>query len=274
MPLFVPSTEFQRRPKRALRFAFRGNELLLTEAGDLPTADDPRLASLAPVRTQFLGTLDGEPCLSVELATETLPPAGLRFQNLRELYLVLPEPLLSLVGRALQTIEWDRAHQFCGACGAPTIPHDRQRARVCSNPSCRREHYPRVSPVVIVAVERGPEILMARSPHFPPGIYGVLAGFVDPGETAEDAARREVFEETGIRIGRLRYFASQPWPFPHSLMFGFQAEYESGDIVCQADEIEDAAFFHVDSLPPTFPGNVTVSQWLLHDFIARKQSKV
>ena len=124
---------------------------------------------------------------------------------------------------------------------------------------------------MIVAVERGDEILLARSPHFPPGIFSVLAGFVEPGESAEDAVIREVHEETGITCGDVRYFGSQPWPFPNSLMLGFTAQYESGDIRLEDPEIEAADFFHYDDLPTTFPGNVSISQWLLNDFVARKR---
>ena len=122
---------------------------------------------------------------------------------------------------------------------------------------------------VVVAVERGEEILLARSPHFPRGIYSVLAGFVEPGESAEECVRREVHEETGVHVTDVRYFASQPWPFPHSLMLGFTARYAGGTVRPAAGEIEDAAFFHVDALPKTFAGRTSISQWLLEDFRRR-----
>ena len=122
---------------------------------------------------------------------------------------------------------------------------------------------------IIVAVERGSEILLGRSPHFPPGLYSALAGFVDAGESAEQAVHREIHEETGLRIGKLRYFASQPWPFPHALMLGYQAEYEGGDIICAPDEIEDARFFHVDALPAVFPTRYAMASLLLRDFCLR-----
>ena len=154
--------------------------------------------------------------------------------------------------RALELLEFDRSHRFCGQCGAPTALATRPALmRRCTNPDCGREHYPRVSPVVIVAVERGAEILLGRSPHFPPGLYSALAGFVDAGESAEQAVHREIHEETGLRIGRLRYFASQPWPFPHSLMTGFIADYAGGDIVCQPQEIAEAYWCKLTNLPET-----------------------
>ena len=117
-----------------------------------------------------------------------------------------------------------------------------------------------------MAVERGAEILLGRSPHCPPGLYSTLAGFVDAGESAEQAVHREIHEETGLRIGRLRYFASQPWPFPHALMLGYQAEYEAGEIICAPDEIEDARFFHVDALPAVFPTRYAMATRLRRDF--------
>lgn len=126
--------------------------------------------------------------------------------------------------------------------------------------------------MVIVAVERDNEILLARSPHFPPEIYSMIAGFVEAGESAEEAVKREVMEETGIEIDNVRYFASQSWPRPSELILGFQADYKSGVAVGNPNEIEHAAFFHVNALPKTFAGNITVSQWLLADFCRRHTS--
>jgi NAD+ diphosphatase len=131
--------------------------------------------------------------------------------------------------------------------------------------------YPRLSPAMIVAVERGNEILLARSAHFPPGIFSVLAGFVEPGESAEEAVIREVFEETAIVVKDVRYFGSQPWPYPNSLMLGFTAAYESGEINTENDEIEAAGWYAAAELPSTFPGSISISQWLLNDFIERNR---
>jgi NAD+ diphosphatase len=131
--------------------------------------------------------------------------------------------------------------------------------------------YPRLAPAMIVAVERGNEILLGRSPHFPAGIYSVLAGFVEPGESAEEAVIREVYEETNIVCDNVQYYSSQAWPFPNSLMLGFTAQYVSGNVDTEADELEDADWFAFDDLPTTFPGNISISQWLLNDFIERKR---
>jgi NAD+ diphosphatase len=122
---------------------------------------------------------------------------------------------------------------------------------------------------MIVAVEKGNQILLARSPHFPPGIMSVLAGFVEPGESAEEAVMREVHEETSIVVKDVAYFASQAWPFPNSLMLGFRAIYDSGDIAIDGEEIVEADWFTADAMPTAFPGNISISQWLIHDFLTR-----
>jgi NAD+ diphosphatase len=266
---FVPSSRFQSSSGAGLWFAFRGRELLVSDAFGIPSLPSLAVLGLATTRAQYLGTLDGEACFSAELARDAEPPPGAQFRDLRQLYGRMRESLLSVAARAVQIMEWDRTHQFCGACAAPTVPHDKARSRVCSNPGCKLEHYPRLSPAIIVAVERGEEILLARSPHFPPNIFSVLAGFVDPGESVEDAVHREVFEETGLKLSNVRYFSSQPWPFPNSLMLGYQAEHAGGELVLDPEEIEEAAFFHVDALPAMFPGRVSISQWLIQDFCTR-----
>jgi len=248
-------------------FVLRGREVLLDADGGIPCGACPLVPAVG--RVQRLGELDGLPCYAVDLPGDAAAPAGAVFVDPKPQLDRLTQCAGSMLARALEIAEWDRSHRFCGACGAPTVQRGAAIARVCTNEACRREHFPRVSPVVIVAVERGEEILLGRSHHFPPGLYSVLAGFVDAGESAEEAAHREIFEETRLQIGDLRYFASQPWPFPHSLMLGYQARYVSGEIVCAPDEIEDAAFFRFDRLPSAFPLRATVAHWLIRDFCRR-----
>lgn len=267
MPRFVPSTAFTSISTGGVWFAFRRRALLLTEQFELPRGPSLNALGLEVVRAQLLGHVDGEPHLSAELPANIEPPPGMQFVELRPLFGKLSPELMALAGRAVQVMDWDRNHQFCGACGTPTRPHAQQRSRVC--PSCGLEAYPRISPAMIVAVERGDEILLARGPQTPPGIYSTLAGFVDPGESVEEAVHREVFEETGLQVNNVRYFGSQPWPFPNSLMLGFLADYESGEIVCQPDEIEDAKFFRFDALPTLYPGTISISKWLIADFLRR-----
>ena len=268
---FVPD---HRPPEQAgedaLLFAFWRRELLVTARNALPPVQHVDACGIEAVRTQYLGRLGTRHCFSAELAESFRPPEGLALRDLRMLFGALDETLHALAGRAVQIVEWDRTHQFCGACGQRTVPSQTDRSRSC--PDCRIPLYPRISPAMIVAVERGDEILLGRSQHFPAGIYSTLAGFVEPGESAEQAVIREVYEETRIVVRDVRYYASQPWPFPNSLMLGFVAQYESGEIDTSHDpEVEAAGWFHVDALPKMFPGNISISQWLIHDFVARKR---
>ncbi len=267
---FVPGHRAPDEPGAApLCFAFRGRELLVTQDGQLPGVTLVDSHGIEAIRTQYLGRLGETHCYSAELEPGLKPPPGLAFRDLRPLFASLDPWAHAIAGRAVQIVEWDRSHQFCGACGRQTELSQMDRSRAC--PICRVPMFPRLSPAIIVAVERDGEILLARSPHFPAGIYSVLAGFVEPGESAEETVVREVFEETGIVARDVRYFASQPWPFPNSLMLGFTAQYESGEIDTSNDEIEDAGWFSPDALPLTFPGNVSISQWLLKDFIERQR---
>lgn len=246
---------------------FRGRELLLTDDGTLPEGAGASLLGDLALRRISIGEQGGRRCYAAELPPGSSAPAGHVFHEFRQRLDHLSAGARKLAGRASELLEWDRTHRFCGHCGTPTLPAG--SARICPNGECRREHYPRISPVVIVAVERGEGILLGRSPHFPPGLYSVLAGFVEAGESAEEAAHREIFEESGLHIRNLRYFASQPWPFPHSLMLGYQADYESGVLRPARDELEDAAFFHVDRMPSVFPMKSTIANWLMADFCRR-----
>ncbi len=250
-------------------FAFRRRELLVPLAGPLTPVGALDALGVSPQRTQYLGVLGGGHCWSIELAPDAEPPPGMAFRDLRALYGRLEPEIHDVASRAVQIVEWDRTHQFCGACGAPTTVAERERARTC--PACGLAQFPRLAPAIIVAVERDDEILLGRSKHFPPGIYSVLAGFVEPGESVEEAVRREVFEESGVHVEGIRYFGSQPWPFPHSLMLGFQARFAGGEIQLGDAELEDAAFFRWDELPRLFPGSVSISQWLIRDFVERRR---
>jgi len=256
-------------PASALWFAFRGRELLVAEGGARLPEEGLETFGLAPLCVHYLGSLGAIACFGAELAEGCDAPAPLEFLDLRALFGRLPPALHGIAGRAVQIVEWDRTHRFCGACATPTEPVAGERARAC--PRCGLVQFPRLAPAIIVAIERGDEILLGRGHGFPPGIYSVIAGFVEPGESVEDAVRREVREETGVEVEDVRYFASQPWPYPHSLMLGFQARWRSGELRIDANELEDAAWFHRDDMPTLFPGNVSIAQWLIHDFLRRRR---
>jgi NAD+ diphosphatase len=158
--------------------------------------------------------------------------------------------------------------QYCGRCGSRTQTKEKERAKVC--PQCGLHNFPRRSPAIIVAVERGEEILLARSAHFPRGMFSVLAGFVEPGETIEECVVREVKEEVGITVGNIRYFGSQPWPFPNSLMLGFTAEYVGGELVLDPTEIAEAGWFRADALP-SIPGRISIAGRMIQWFVEKSR---
>ena len=256
----------------SLCFVFQ--QTLLLVAGEAPRLRLPahwELANLGrpPLRRLYLGTLGGRGCYAYEYGADTDAPPGMLWQGLRALYGRLDDSLFALAGRALQFIDWDRTHQFCGRCGTPMRHREGERAREC--PACRLIAYPRIAPAVMCLVTRGSEILLARSPHFPPGMYSALAGFVEPGESLEQCLAREVLEETGISIASPRYFASQPWPFPHSLMIAFVADYAGGEIAPAPEEIEDAQWFALDALPK-LPNRISIARRLIDGVMAEMRA--
>jgi NAD+ diphosphatase len=212
----------------------------------------------------YLGTLGDEPCYAVGVPQDVEPPEAHSFEALRPLFGQIADDEFGVAGRAMQVVEWDRTHRFCGRCGAQTEQAPNERAKVC--PDCALTSFPRLSPAVIVRVRRGEEILLAHGTRFPAAFYSVLAGFVEPGESLEDTIQREIREEVGIEVDEIRYFGSQPWPFPNSLMIGFTATYAGGELVPDPEEIEDAGWFSVESLP-LLPPSVSIARWLIDDFV-------
>lgn len=195
------------------------------------------------------------------------PPDG-HFADLRQAFAVLPETEWMLAGRAAQVLNWDRDHQFCSRCGTATETHGSERARIC--PSCGLMAFPRLTPAVIMLVERDDgKALLAWGRQFPGRFFSALAGFVEPGETLEQTVEREVMEEAGVRVDDVRYFGSQPWPFPHSLMIGFNATYAGGDLQIQESEIVEAGWFDHNQLPPVPKGRMSIAGWLIEDWVKR-----
>ncbi|MGL6111301.1 MAG: NAD(+) diphosphatase [Rubrivivax sp.] len=243
-------------------FAFVDGKLLLPDTE--PTALLPHplqaLDSLAQAR-HYLGRLDDIDCWAMNLHQV---PAGWRATALRAAMLQFPDALMGVASRAAQVLEWDRAHRFCGVCGTPTAAQPRERSRKC--PACGHSAYPRLSPAMMVLVWRGHELLLARSPHYAPGMFSALAGFVEAGESLEDCVHREVLEEVGVAVRGLRYYGSQSWPFPHSLMVAYTAEWQGGEIVPQEDEIEAAGWFDIDALPG-IPPRFSIAGHLIRDTV-------
>jgi NAD+ diphosphatase len=251
-------------------FVFKENRLLVYEepsGASLPLLVDFSGLGLTPLSKHYLGSFDNRLCYAVEVAEGTIPPSGMTFEGLRQLYGRLDEDLFWIAGRAVQIIDWDRTHRSCGRCGTPLRSKSTERAKEC--PQCGLLHFPRLAPAIIVLVERGSKLLLARSRHFMPGMFSVLAGFVEPGESLEEAVVREVREEVGIDVKDIKYFGSQPWPFPHSLMIGFTATYAGGEITIDDTEIEEADWFSVDNLP-RIPGKISIARKLIDWFLAKQ----
>jgi NAD+ diphosphatase len=213
-----------------------------------------------------LGHFDGEPVWLLALDRPADMP-GCFWQGLRQFMLQADYPTFRMLSFAEQVGNWDLNHRFCGRCGSRNRQVPGERCMRC--PECGLDSYARISPSMIVLVTRGDEILLARSPRFVSGMYSTLAGFVEPGESAEECVAREVLEEVGIQVRDPQYLGSQSWPFPHSLMLGFHAEYAGGEIVPQADEIEDAAWFPLDRLPP-LPMARSIARYLIDLYVARR----
>jgi len=211
--------------------------VLLTreQLGDFVTADN----------VIFLGLFRNQPAFAVPLARELDPPfAELgEFKDLRFLGTVLPPDEANLAAHARALVLWHEATLYCGKCGSASQPEAGGNTRRCCNPDCHKEIFPRTDPAIIVLVAQGDRCLLGRQENWPEGRYSTIAGFVEPGESLEDAVRREVYEETNIRVGAVSYHSSQPWPFPSALMLGFVAEASSDEIVLNDGELEDARWF-------------------------------
>ncbi|HZH08761.1 MAG TPA: NAD(+) diphosphatase [Microvirga sp.] len=255
-PLVRHSAE--RDPEALAKAAADPGSALVLLAGDTPIlrAGEPGTSLLpfsalnrlpAHKEQVFLGTLEERPVI----ATLAAPEAAELFQNdpaytvtdLRAIAVrgLVPPEELGILAMAKSMLDWHNRHRFCANCGAPTQAAQAGFRRDCS--ACNAQHFPRTDPVVIMLVTRGDTCLMGRQPRFPEKMYSCLAGFLEPGETIEDAVRRETFEEAGIRVGAVRYLASQPWPFPANIMIGCVGEAISDDIDFDQDELEDARWF-------------------------------
>lgn len=247
-------------PDSARLLLFR-HERILLNAGELcwsPGSAESLDAEFSPLL--HVGESGGSPYLAAELDTE----AGLESRSLRSLLFSEADADLELLSKARQLLNWYGTHRFCGICGSATALREGEHILECA--ACSHQFFPRINPCVIVLVTRGEEVLLARSARFRTGYYSCLAGFVEIGETPEQTIEREVREESGVEVGNIRYVESQSWPFPSQLMLGFLADYRSGDIVPEPGEIEDAAWFHVNDLPPTPSAAVSVAGRLIEGY--------
>ncbi len=253
---------------------FSGRLYLEPGSDTLDRGPAPRIGADRP--RHYLGAWRGRPVWAVDMGGtsgeefgETADGTEWEAVPLRAAYGRLDDASWGLAGRAEQIVAWDRTHAYCGRCGTPTTHHDHDRARQC--PECGLLSYPRISPAVIVLVTRGDEILLAHGRQFPGRFFSTLAGFVEPGESLEECIHREIHEEVGIRVTDIEYFGSQPWPFPNSLMIGFTAAWESGELVPQEEEIVEAGWFRADSLPPCPIGGMSIAGWMIEHWLADRR---
>jgi NAD+ diphosphatase len=254
------------RDPSALVFAFAGSKMLVTRDSELPSLAD--LDALAPfLAGPFNAGWIGDREVVTVALTQDAAATGHEAKGLRELFGVLSDELMSIAARASQILEWSFAHAFCGRCGSPTDYSATELARTC--PSCGAMFYPRLTPAVITLVRNGPEILLARGRNFGSNFYSLIAGFVEPGETIEQAVEREVLEEVGITVKDVAYAGSQSWPFPSQLMLGFTANHASGEIQVNEAELTDARWFRIDDLPGDIqiPSTFSISGRLIRSAI-------
>lgn len=237
----------------------RGGDLLV-EAG--PEARLPHGASPAP-SLLYIGSWQGRPCRAARLPSSAAMPAGLAAENLLASEPRLPLELLSLGGTAGQILHWEKTSRHCSLCGGSLgrLPGEWGKRCRC----CGYDHFPHIHPCAIVLVRRDDELLLVRKAGWPEGRYGLVAGFVDFGECLEEAAAREVLEETGVRVENIRYAGSQCWPFPSQLMAGFVADYAGGEVRVEEKELEDARWFPLSALP-VLPPRRSIARYLLDTF--------
>ncbi len=230
----------------SLAYIFHEQKLLVDEQFQLPQVER--------LEDDLLFT-EGDHVIARDLLDSETIPEGFQLVPIRQLVTIWDRTQFEQASRAVQLLEWRRNHKFCSHCGHATEIHPTQYAMVC--PACKYSQYPRIQPCVITIITKGDEILLAQSIRNKGKMYGLIAGFVEVGETLEQAVERETLEEVGVKVKNIRYISSQPWPFPSNLMIAFHAEYDSGEIKIQEDEIYDAAFFKFDQLPEIpFKGSV------------------
>lgn len=267
---FIPLLQSQDH-LHPFNLVFCGDTVLVREA-DLQLHLDLTAHPLPPdCRYEPIGLFDDQYVRATWLPAGSAPPPGYQWRKLRSLFGAIDDGLLAITGRAFQIVEWARTHRFCGACACPTVPMAGERCVRC--PQCGHHAYPRISPAMMVLIQRGESILLARHLNSATGLFTALAGFVEAGESLEEAIHREVLEEVGLRVRDIRYFGSQPWPFPHSLMVAFTAQYASGDIVLDRHEIAQAGWFGPDDALPAMPAlGLSIAGHLIHAHLPRRRS--
>ena len=245
-----------------------GHGIVISTQG-LPTGDHALLNTLDPERVLHLGALDAQPVYAVQLAETVALPAGHRALGLRDLYGRLSDAHYALAGYATQMLLWQRQSNFCMVCGNPMHALHGEWGKKCGNPACGFTIYPPVSPCTITLIHDGERMLMTHKDGWG-SRFGLVAGFVEPGESLEESLVREVREEVGVEASAVEYFRSQPWPYPHQIMCGYFAKYASGEIALDKNELDDARWFHVDEIlagTPTIPPPLSIARQLIDHWV-------
>jgi NAD+ diphosphatase len=252
-------------------------------------AEPPRAAFLhrhelieANGEAVLLGLAGEDAVFAVDLSAHEEPlglvrhEAAVEFADLRRFGALIDRAEGSILAYARGIVWWHQRHRFCGVCGSPTASADAGHVRRCTDPACATSHFPRTDPAVIMLVTHGDRALLGRQKSWPKGQHSTLAGFVEPGESLEDAVAREVLEETGIVVGEVTYHSSQPWPFPASIMLGFVAEARTTEITVDLEELEDARWFdrafllsHADDDEFRLPRRDSIARRLIEDWLGR-----
>ena len=252
-------------------FVFIGNALLLEHDDSgyhVPCMTEAPFPLKEWTPRQELPPLNGHPCMAYSLNTPPTDMKGMVTVGLRESWALLPRAFYNVAGKASELLYWDSNTRYCGVCGAP-MKRATTISKQCTN--CGKEVWPQVSPAIIVRIRRGDDILLVHAKNFRRSeMYGLVAGFVETGETLEQCVKREVAEEVGLEITNIRYFGSQPWPYPCGIMIGFTADYVKGEVHVQEEELSNAGWFNRDHLPP-IPDKMSIARKLLDDYIEEER---
>ena len=252
----------------------KGEDLLIDSVSQnlaLIDNDQYKWSGMAVKTEHFIGYLDNNSLYALELDNESLLIPETSLKPFRTLLGIIPDAYFGICSRSIQLVEWNGKNKYCGTCGSETSLHLVEKAMLCKD--CNNLIYPRISPCIIVLVTDNERLLLAHNKNFPTKIFSPLAGFIEVGETVEEAIKREIFEEVSIKVKNCQYYGSQSWPFPSQLMLGFHAEYKEGDLKPDGEEIDIAEWFHYQSLPDVPPGRISISGRLIESYVNKLTKK-
>tara|TARA_B110001454_G_C12682041_1_gene418497 strand:- start:91 stop:927 length:837 start_codon:yes stop_codon:yes gene_type:complete len=274
---FHPSSEFKPENQNSsdlerIYLVLRDGKILTVNGSNIAvlTKEEYTWSGMESLQELFIGYVENKACYVIELTNTSPCLENTQLSPLQSLLGAVPDNIFTICSRSLQLIDWFKHHQFCGRCGNKMNMHETERAMSCS---CNAGlNYPKISPCVIVLVTKKNDLLLAHNKNFPGKFYSTLAGFIEPGETAEDAIHREIEEEVSIKVKNIKYYGSQSWPFPSQLMLGYHAEYESGEILPDGEEIDEADWFNYLQLPAVPSGKISISGRLIEHFLDIKKN--